>query len=216
MTTSAVATQVPPLALPARSEDRPFAEASSGRPLPVATLIRPRVRSTVYGLAAVDVRGRVADRVICGRWAGAPVAGWPSECPMGSYSSRSATVGSVSPAKVTFAYHRPSGTAAVSSPATACYSWPSPARASWRCTRRPPSTRSSVGSPTNWPVWHDHPHHHGGALALRPIDLDPDQCLILLREKGETQRWQPVSPTLMAHLQHHARRRRARDFGGLK
>ena len=38
----------------------------------------------------------------------------------------------------------------------------------------------------------------GGALALRPDDLDPDQCLIRLREKGETVRWQPVSPTLMA------------------
>jgi integrase len=36
----------------------------------------------------------------------------------------------------------------------------------------------------------------GGALALRPQDLDPDQCLVLLREKGETVRWQPVSPTL--------------------
>jgi integrase len=36
----------------------------------------------------------------------------------------------------------------------------------------------------------------GGALALRPDDLDPDQCLIRLREKGETVRWQPVSPTL--------------------
>lgn len=34
----------------------------------------------------------------------------------------------------------------------------------------------------------------GGALALRPADLDPDQCLILLREKGGTVRWQPVSP----------------------
>ena len=34
----------------------------------------------------------------------------------------------------------------------------------------------------------------GGALALRPDDLDPDQCLIRLREKGETVRWQPVSP----------------------
>ncbi|MEA2733375.1 MAG: integrase/recombinase XerC, partial [Acetobacteraceae bacterium] len=43
----------------------------------------------------------------------------------------------------------------------------------------------------------------GGALALRPIDLDPVQCRILLREKGETQRWQPVSPTLMTHLQAH-------------
>jgi len=37
----------------------------------------------------------------------------------------------------------------------------------------------------------------GGALALRPADLDPEQCLVLLREKGETVRWQPVSPTLM-------------------
>jgi integrase/recombinase XerC len=47
----------------------------------------------------------------------------------------------------------------------------------------------------------------GGALALRPRDLDPDQCLILLREKGGTSRWQPVSPTLMRHLlAHHAER----------
>jgi integrase/recombinase XerC len=40
----------------------------------------------------------------------------------------------------------------------------------------------------------------GGALALRPEDLDPDQCLVLLHEKGETVRWQPVSPTLMRGL----------------
>jgi integrase len=47
----------------------------------------------------------------------------------------------------------------------------------------------------------------GGALALRLRDLDPDQCLIFLREKGGTSRWQPVSPTLMRHLQaHHAER----------
>ncbi|MFG1611049.1 tyrosine-type recombinase/integrase [Actinoplanes sp. NPDC049265] len=47
----------------------------------------------------------------------------------------------------------------------------------------------------------------GGALNLRPRDLDPDQCLIFLREKGGTSRWQPVSPTLMRHLlQHHAER----------
>jgi integrase/recombinase XerC len=49
----------------------------------------------------------------------------------------------------------------------------------------------------------------GGALALRPADLDPDQCLILLREKGETVRWQPVSPTLMARLMQHGRERHA-------
>ena len=49
----------------------------------------------------------------------------------------------------------------------------------------------------------------GGALALRPADLDPDQCLVRLREKGETVRWQPVSPTLMAYLQQHAEQRGA-------
>jgi site-specific recombinase XerD len=49
----------------------------------------------------------------------------------------------------------------------------------------------------------------GGALALRPADLDPAQCVVRLREKGGAHRWQPVSPTLMAHLQQHARERRA-------
>ena len=47
----------------------------------------------------------------------------------------------------------------------------------------------------------------GGALALTPADLDPDQCLVLLKEKGDTQRWQPVSPTLMQHLLAHAAER---------
>ncbi|ASR36582.1 integrase [Prauserella marina] len=55
----------------------------------------------------------------------------------------------------------------------------------------------------------------GGALNLRPQDLDPDQSLIFLREKGETVRWQPVSPTLMTHLQHHANDRRAPHDGQL-
>jgi integrase len=43
----------------------------------------------------------------------------------------------------------------------------------------------------------------GGALALRRCDLDKEQCLIRLREKGETSRWQPVSPTLMRSLVAH-------------
>ena len=55
----------------------------------------------------------------------------------------------------------------------------------------------------------------GGALALRPADLDPDQCLILLREKGETVRWQPVSPTLMGRLIEHGRERHAPADGQL-
>jgi integrase/recombinase XerC len=55
----------------------------------------------------------------------------------------------------------------------------------------------------------------GGALALTPADLDGDQCLIRLTEKGETVRWQPVSPTLMAHLQQHADHRHAPATGQL-
>lgn len=47
----------------------------------------------------------------------------------------------------------------------------------------------------------------GGALALTARDLDPQQCLILLREKGDSIRWQPVSPTLMQALQAHAEHR---------
>ncbi|MCC3311446.1 integrase [Nocardia sp. 852002-20019_SCH5090214] len=43
-----------------------------------------------------------------------------------------------------------------------------------------------------------------GALALRPHDLDATQCLVWLREKDGTDRWQPVSPTLMRHLLQHA------------
>jgi integrase/recombinase XerC len=47
----------------------------------------------------------------------------------------------------------------------------------------------------------------GGALALRLRDLDAEQCLVRLREKGETVRWQPISPTLMHHLvAHHEER----------
>ncbi len=49
----------------------------------------------------------------------------------------------------------------------------------------------------------------GGALGLRPGDLDTEQCLIRLCEKGGTVRWQPVSPTLMAHLRAHIEYRNA-------
>ncbi|MRH92130.1 tyrosine-type recombinase/integrase [Nocardia sp. SYP-A9097] len=45
-----------------------------------------------------------------------------------------------------------------------------------------------------------------GALALRPIDLDYDDCLIWLREKDQSDRWQPVSPTLMHALAEHSKR----------
>jgi integrase/recombinase XerC len=55
----------------------------------------------------------------------------------------------------------------------------------------------------------------GGALPLRPRDLDPTQCLIFLREIAETVRWQPISPTLMTHLQRHAQQRGAPPDGQL-
>ncbi|MGH3623039.1 MAG: tyrosine-type recombinase/integrase, partial [Sciscionella sp.] len=48
-----------------------------------------------------------------------------------------------------------------------------------------------------------------------PQDLDTQQCLIFLREKGETVRWQPVSPTLMTHLHRHAEHRHAAQHGQL-
>jgi len=47
----------------------------------------------------------------------------------------------------------------------------------------------------------------GGALALRLVDLDPAQSLIRLHEKGETVRWQPVTPTLMRALLDHCHER---------
>lgn len=49
----------------------------------------------------------------------------------------------------------------------------------------------------------------GGALALRRNDLDAQQCVVQLREKGETVRWQPVSPTLMRGLVDHHQERAA-------
>jgi integrase/recombinase XerC len=46
-----------------------------------------------------------------------------------------------------------------------------------------------------------------GVLGLRPEDLNREECLIRLREKGGTERWQPVSSSLMAALcEHHAER----------
>lgn len=47
----------------------------------------------------------------------------------------------------------------------------------------------------------------GGALHARRQDLDAEQCLIRLHEKGQTQRWQPISPTLTrALIAHHDER----------
>ena len=55
------------------------------------------------------------------------------------------------------------------------------------------------------PLWTQHAYADGG--------MPKSATGILLREKGETQRWQPVSPTLMTHLQAHARERHAPPNG---
>ncbi|NNH70904.1 tyrosine-type recombinase/integrase [Nocardia uniformis] len=47
----------------------------------------------------------------------------------------------------------------------------------------------------------------GGALALNIDDLNVEDCLVRLREKGETERWQPVSPLLMSRLVDHVNTR---------
>jgi integrase len=49
----------------------------------------------------------------------------------------------------------------------------------------------------------------GGALGLRRRDLEETQCLVHLREKDGTSRFQPVSPTLMRLLLAHADERGA-------
>ena len=55
---------VPAVVLPPPSEGRARTSRPSGRPLPLPTLTARRMRSTVYGVARVDDRGRVADRTI--------------------------------------------------------------------------------------------------------------------------------------------------------
>ncbi|MFC7535543.1 tyrosine-type recombinase/integrase [Actinoplanes sp. GCM10030250] len=47
----------------------------------------------------------------------------------------------------------------------------------------------------------------GGALHARRHDLDTEQCLLRLHEKGQTQRWQPISPTLTTGLIAHFNQR---------
>ena len=82
---------------------------------------------------------------------------------------------------------------------------PSPTTGSPRSARPPPTAGDDPELDTLLLRLHTETAcRRGGALALRPDDLDSGQCLIRLREKGETVRWQPVSPTLMA-APHRAR-----------
>ncbi|WP_410813520.1 tyrosine-type recombinase/integrase [Micromonospora sp. 067-2] len=52
-------------------------------------------------------------------------------------------------------------------------------------------------------------YRRSGTLALRLVDLDTDHALIRLREKGGTQRWQPITPMLASRLSDYARARGA-------
>jgi hypothetical protein len=63
MTGVVVSPLVPPVATSSRPDGRATARAGR-RPLPVPRLAGTRLRSTVYGLAAMDDRGRVADGAI--------------------------------------------------------------------------------------------------------------------------------------------------------
>ena len=47
----------------------------------------------------------------------------------------------------------------------------------------------------------------GGAIALRLTDIDTSEQCIRLREKGNTERWQPISKSLMDALLEHGRSR---------
>ncbi|WP_170224515.1 Helicase associated domain protein [Actinokineospora cianjurensis] len=51
----------------------------------------------------------------------------------------------------------------------------------------------------------------GGMISIRLGDVDEKQAVVLLREKGGTQRWQPVTPTLARWMVRHARERGASD-----
>jgi hypothetical protein len=88
-------------------------------------------------------------------------------------------------------------------------------------TSSPPCARSSSGrSPTDQRQRRDprraaaaHAHRDGlparRRTRLRRMDLDPDQGLVRLQEKGETLRWQPISLDLAVHLIDHADNRGA-------
>ncbi|WP_280274283.1 tyrosine-type recombinase/integrase [Nocardia wallacei] len=51
----------------------------------------------------------------------------------------------------------------------------------------------------------------GAALALQVDDMNPEDCLLRLREKGGQVRWQPVSPLLMGSLIEHVDSRGGAD-----
>lgn len=67
VTNALVSPVVPPVALPHRDQHQPPAgpqPASGRRTLPLPDVPAPRTNATVYGMATLDARGRVADQAI--------------------------------------------------------------------------------------------------------------------------------------------------------
>jgi hypothetical protein len=64
MTIAAASPVVPTLALPQRATGESLSRRASRHPMPLARLASLRTRQTVYGLATIDHRGRVADLAV--------------------------------------------------------------------------------------------------------------------------------------------------------
>ena len=74
MTAPLIAPVIPSSARPSARGRR---AAAAGRPLPVAAVPVPPLapQDVVYGFGRIDRTGRVADRAVIGRWAGAAGTG---------------------------------------------------------------------------------------------------------------------------------------------
>ena len=204
------------------------------RPMPLASpLGRPDV---VYGFGRVDASGRVADRVTIAAlgWRGGDRLTLTAE--VGVMTARRDPGGMVTvparpyvviPAALRCVYRRAVDDGLIAEAGNPARKVAKPRRLP--TTRRAlPDTRLAQTNQTA-AVTGDDPEldtlllrlhteiacRRGGALALRPRDLDAEQCLVLLWEKGETVRWQPVSPTLMGRLVEHGQERHAAPDGQL-
>jgi hypothetical protein len=197
----------PVIPSPGRVAGAPRVKPTAVRPLPMAGLAAALSvpADVVYGTGRIDASGRVADQAI--------------SCALDWREGGRLTL-TASPGVVT-ARRDPAGMVTV--PARACLAIPAVLRR--RCglgagdrVLLAALPGQDGGDELDTLLLRLHTEtacRRGGALALRPDDLDTDQCLIRLREKGETVRWQPVSPTLMARLVEHGDERHAPPGGQL-
>jgi hypothetical protein len=85
---------IDPVALPVTRVQDGRSPSASRRPLPLPTVPPPRTGAAVYGLAAVDCRGRVANRTVFG------ALGWMAGMPLGISFTRGVLVVSTDPCGV--------------------------------------------------------------------------------------------------------------------